>query len=113
MGIRFGKGAKHVTIANVTVKDMWGDGFYVHGSVDVTFCSVIADNNRRQGLSIIDVDGLLVTNSEFKNTRGTRPAAGIDFEPNDPAEKIINVHIENSKFTDNEGPGILISGKRG
>ncbi len=112
MGIRFGKGSKHVTIANVTVKDMWGDGFYVHGSVDVTFCSVVADNNRRQGLSVIDVDGLLVINSEFKNTRGTRPAAGIDFEPNDPAEKIINVHIENSKFTDNEGPGILISGKR-
>lgn len=112
MGVRFGAGSKHVTIANVKAMNMWGDGFYVAGAVDVTFCNVVAENNRRQGISIVDVDGLLVTNSVFKQTRGTRPSAGIDFEPNDASQRIINVHIENSKFIDNEGPAILIAGKK-
>ncbi len=80
-GLRIGKGAKHVTVSNLVSKKMWGDGFYVQDAEDVRFCGVTADANRRQGLSIIQADGLLVLNSVFKNTHGTRPAAGIDFEP--------------------------------
>ncbi|NJN00443.1 MAG: right-handed parallel beta-helix repeat-containing protein, partial [Aquincola sp.] len=60
---------------------MWGDGFYVEGAKDTKFCGVTADNNRRQGLSIVEANGVLVTDSVFKNTRGTRPSAGIDLEP--------------------------------
>jgi hypothetical protein len=113
MGIRIDRGASHVTISGLTAKKMWGDGFYVQGATDVKFCSVLADNNRRQGLSIIEAEGLLVTHSVFKNTRGTRPSAGIDFEPDTPAQQIANVRIEGSQFTDNAGAGIQISGKKG
>jgi hypothetical protein len=113
MGIHINRGASHVTISGLTAKKMWGDGFYVQGAKDVTFCSVVADNNRRQGLSIIDAEGLVVLNSIFKNTRGTRPSAGIDFEPDDGEQKVTDVRIENSQFLDNEGPGILIAGKKG
>jgi Pectate lyase superfamily protein len=113
MGINIEHGAEHITIAGVTAKKMWGDGFYVRSGSDVTFCRVTADSNRRQGMSIISADGLVVMNSVFKNTRGTRPGAGIDFEPNDGDQTITNVRIENSKFIDNAGPGILIAGKKG
>jgi len=113
MGIKIGQDADHVTIAGVTAKKMWGDGFYVSSASDITFCGVIADANRRQGLSIIAADGLAVLNSVFKNTGGTRPGAGIDFEPDDADQTITNVRIENSKFIDNAGPGILIAGKKG
>jgi len=99
--------------AGVTAKKMWGDGFYVTDSEDVAFCSVAAINNRRQGLSIISVDRLLVTNSVFRDTRGTRPSAGIDMEPDKPDELVSNVRIENSKFIDNAGGGIIIAGKKG
>ena len=68
--------------------------------------------NRRQGLSVIQVDGLLVLNSIFKNTHGTRPSAGIDFEPDGVEQKISNVRIVGSKFIDNAGPGILVAGKK-
>jgi len=112
MGIRIGKGAKHITVSGLTSKRMWGDGFYVAGAEDVRFCSVTADANRRQGLSIIEVDGLLVLNSVFKNTHGTRPSAGIDFEPAKESQEISNVRVANSKFLDNEGAGILVAGKR-
>jgi hypothetical protein len=58
MGVWIGEGAEHVTISGVTATKMWGDGFYIQGANDVKPCSVTADNNRRQGLSIIQVNGL-------------------------------------------------------
>ena len=111
-GLRIGKGAKHITVSNVISKKMWGDGFYVQDAEDVRFCGVTADANRRQGLSIIQANGLLVWNSVFKNTHGTRPSAGIDFEPDRVEQKITNVRIVGSKFIDNAGPGILVAGKK-
>jgi polygalacturonase len=112
MGIRMDRGAKNITISGVTARNMWGDGFYVRGAKNVTLCGVTADYNRRQGLSIVDADGVVVTNSLFKNTRGTRPSAGIDLEPNEE-QAITNVRIQSSKFFDNAGSGIQIAGKRG
>jgi polygalacturonase len=111
MGISILHGAKHITIAGVTARRMWGDGFYVKDAEDVRFCSVTADFNRRQGMSIIHADGILVLNSVFKNTRGTRPAAGIDLEPDRDEQEIKNVRIEGSKFINNAGGGIMVSGR--
>ena len=113
MGIRIGPNVARVTIAGVTAKEMWGDGFYVEGATDVAFCSVIATHNRRQGLSIIEADRLLVTKSVFQQTRGTRPSAGIDIEPDKRDQKAINIRIEHSKFINNAGGGVMIAGKRG
>src|SRR4029078_9917465 len=113
MGIHIDDDASHIVINGVTARKMWGDGFYVQGASDVKFCSVIADGNRRQGLSIISADRVIVLNSIFKNTQGTRPSAGIDFEPDDADQKVTDVRIERSQFLDNAGPGILIAGKRG
>ena len=113
MGVRIGPEVKRVTISGVTARDMWGDGFYVSDAVDVALCSVSAIFNRRQGLSIIDANRLLVTDSLFRDTRGTRPSAGIDFEPDKPSQTIKNVRIERSKFIDNAGGGIMIAGKKG
>jgi polygalacturonase len=113
LGIRIDRDASHITVSGLIAKKMWGDGFYVQGASNVKFCSVIADGNRRQGLSIISVEGLLVLNSTFKNTQGTRPSAGIDFEPNEADQRVTEVRIERSQFLDNAGPGILIAGKKG
>jgi hypothetical protein len=112
MGIRIDDGAKHITISGLTSKKMWGDGFYVQEAEDVRFCGVTADGNRRQGLSIIAANGLLVLNSTFKNTHGTRPSAGIDLEPDKERQTISHVRIEGSKFLDNAGEGILVAGKK-
>ena len=113
MGIIIGPDSARVTIAGVTARHMWGDGFYVSGANDVAFCSVVAEQNRRQGLSIIKANRVLVTNSVFRDTSGTRPSAGIDLEPDKPHERVVNVRIERSKFIDNAGGGIIIAGKKG
>jgi polygalacturonase len=112
MGIRIDNGSEHITISGVVVKEMWGDGFYVEGANDVTFCSVTADNNRRQGLSIIETAGLIIKKSIFKNTHGTRPSAGIDIEPDTDEQHVSNVRIQDSQFLDNTGPGIAIVAKK-
>lgn len=113
MGIFIGNNlAQRVTISNVRARNMWGDGFYVGNGDDISFCSVIAENNRRQGLSIVAGNRILVTRSVFRDTRGTRPAAGIDLEPDKPHQKITDVRIESSVFVNNEGGGIIIAGKK-
>jgi parallel beta-helix repeat protein len=99
-------GAKNVVIEGVTTKEAWGDGIYVSArAANITICSVISDNNRRQGLTITDVNGALVKNSVFKNTNGTIPYAGIDIEPNE-SESVKNVKIINNQMSNNKGPGI-------
>ena len=113
MGLMIVEGAKNVTVSGVTSKEMWGDGFYVATAQNVTFCSVVSDHNRRQGLSVIEVDQLEVVSSVFSNTQGTRPSAGIDFEPDNVQQRISNVRVHNSKFLNNKGPGILVAGKKG
>ena len=113
MGLRILRGAKDITVSGVTAKEMWGDGFYVKGAEDVKFCAVTAIHNRRQGLSIVDASGVLITHSMFRDTRGTPPAAGIDLEPDRPEQRIKNVRILNSEFVNNQGEGIKLHGKKG
>ena len=111
-GVAIQKGSERITIARVRARDMWGDGFYVDDATDLAFCSVRAERNRRQGLSIIHGNRILVTRSIFRDTGGTRPGAGIDLEPDKPHQRITNVRIERSKFINNEGGGIMIAGKK-
>ncbi len=112
MGIIVGPETRRITISGVTSRHMWGDGFYVQGAKDVAFCSVVAEHNRRQGLSVVKGNRILVTNSVFRDTRGTAPSAGIDLEPDKREHRISNVRIQRSKFINNAGGGVMIAGKK-
>jgi polygalacturonase len=112
MGILISGGADHVTISGVTAAKMWGDGFYIEGANNVKFCSVTAENNRRQGLSVIQVSGLEIKNSSFRNTHGTRPSAGVDIEPDTDEQHVTNVRIHDTQFLDNAGPGVAVVAKK-
>lgn len=102
---------KNVIVKDVTVSNCWGDGFYVGGkdgaSEDIRLENVVATNNRRQGLSVTHVDGMVIKNSEFSNTNGTSPQAGIDIEPNNN-EKTVNILMENIICNNNETYGMQI-----
>lgn len=102
-------GCVGVLIEGLTLRWGWNDGIYIGGTFqadraycqDVTIRNVVADANRRQGMSIISVDNLLVENCVFKNTRGASPMAGICIEPNNDRERISNAVIRNSVFLNN------------
>lgn len=99
----------NVAIQGVTAVDMWGDGFYV-GSVsrNAKLCSVIADNNRRQGISIVSADGVIVKDSIFKNSNGVLPQSGVQIEPN-ANETVKNVQILNTQALNNKGWGLKLT----
>ena len=110
MGITI-SGVSDIYIDGVLARDCWGDGFYVDGyASNVNFYSVVADYNRRQGMSIVYANGVIVRNSIFKNTRGHNPQAGIDLEPNG-GKSVTNIQILNCQFYDNYHSGIALNGK--
>jgi hypothetical protein len=106
--------SSNIYVGGMTVKDAWGDGFYVGGdpvsSQGITLDGVIADHARRQGVSITNANGVLIKNSAFINTNGTAPSSGIDLEPNNTAQSVVNVQILSSQFLNNAGTGITATG---
>ncbi|WP_347218860.1 right-handed parallel beta-helix repeat-containing protein [Chryseobacterium sp.] len=100
--------ARNFIIENVEISECWGDGIYIKDSYNGNITSVICRDNRRQGLSIIDGDGINVVNSQFIKTSGTIPETGIDIEPNEK-QKVRNVNIVNCICDQNNGYGLLIT----
>lgn len=108
-------GVRDLVFDNVLFKGFRGDGLYL-GSGDTgqerhnydvrvlncTFDGV--NNDNRNGISVIDVDGLLVAGCTFKNcTRSTMPGP-IDLEPNANAYHVLkNVTIRDNWLVDNGG----------
>jgi hypothetical protein len=108
------EGASDVTVNGISCNNSGGDGVYIGGgsrgySSNIVLKNSTFDNNRRQGMSVISVNGLQVQNCTFSNTNGTAPAAGIDMEPNVPADRLQNVTIQNSTASGNQGNGFMIS----
>ena len=103
------RGSTNVGVYGLTLRDSGGDGIYVHDCKNIRIQDVVCDNNYRQGISVIEVDGLTVENSVFKNTWGTPPAAGLDIEPDRPTQGIRHVAFRNCRFEDNYGDGIELN----
>lgn len=94
----------------------------------LTFEDCEADNNYRQGMSIIDGFDITVRGGRFANTNGayrmdpdgggpltagTGPCAGIDIEPNDQPtwiqQRIDRVLLDGVTFERNDGFGLLVT----
>ncbi|MDO3625939.1 hypothetical protein [Mucilaginibacter sp. BT774] len=97
MGISIA-GATNVDIINPVISDCWGDGIYVGRmpgtSKDIRIFCPVLNNNRRNGISIVSVDGLTIRKALVCNTNGTDPQAGIDFEPNGNTDVLNNILID-------------------
>lgn len=107
--------AENVTIENVTIAESGGDGIYLGvGSTEpspkpcknITIRNVDCVANNRQGISVISVDGLTIEDCVLRDTIGTAPEAGIDFEPNNEYDQITNVAMRRVKCVNNKGDGI-------
>ena len=110
-----------ISIHDINISRCTGDGIYIGGyptdyignytyaSKNIKLVNVTSKSNRRQGLSIISVDGLLVDNCKFINTgsvESTPPSAGIDIEPNVSEGRnnsVRNILIKNCTLKGNKG----------
>ncbi len=101
----------NVTVQGLTLAESGGDGIYLGTATkgvtnkDITIRDVICDGNYRQGISVITAENLLIENSVMRNTAGTNPQSGIDFEPNKPTECLKNVIVRNCRTENNRGDG--------
>jgi len=108
------RGCTNIRVFGLTLADSGGDGIYIDDgdnlrrSREIELHEVVCDNNYRQGLSIISVDGLTAENCTFKNTWGTPPCAGVDIETDNADQLARNIVFRNCRFEDNYGAGILI-----
>lgn len=123
MGLNI-KESRNVIVENLYITRCTGDGIYISGgnepsvgiydfaSKNITIKNVVCDDNRRQGMSIIHVDGLIVRDCSFINTGATMstpPSAGIDIEPNVSNGRnmsVRNVVVDNCTVTGNKGSAI-------
>ena len=69
---------------------------------------VDAFRNYRQGMSVIDVDGLTVRDSTFRATHGVPPQAGVDLEPDLPTQRLSRINFTNCSFLNNTGAGFQV-----
>ena len=115
------RGAQNFVVEGLTLKDAGGDGLFVsHGRKvkgqpmpNSTFSSgiirdIVARDNYRLGLSIMSAQDLTIENSTFKDTTGTKPASGVDLEPNYEWQRLINIQFKNNKYINNDRNGIQI-----
>jgi hypothetical protein len=106
-------GASNVDIAGLESSGHGGDGFYIGGpsgrpAMDVSITGCRADNNRRQGLSLVSGARIFVADCELTNTRGTPPQFGIDLEPNNSLDVLQDITILRPRTSGNTGGGIIV-----
>ena len=92
-------GSSRIEIFNPHITDCWGDGVYLGyqsvGNSHIVIKGGIVDNNRRNAVSVIDVNYLEISDIVLSNSNGVLPMSGLHFEPNATNEDIRNVLAKN------------------
>lgn len=108
-------GGSNITVEGLTLLESGGDGVYVgkgwkSGTVpcDIVLRDLVCDRHYRQGISIISARRLLIERCVTRNTKGTPPAAGIDFEPNNFAEELTDCIVRDCVSENNQGNSIVL-----
>ena len=108
-------GSHDIVVEGLTIEESGGDGIYIAASSsgvpshDIVIRDCVSDRNHRQGISVISAENLLVENCTFKNTKGTAPEDGVDFEPNNPTDRFVNCVFRNCVSENNAGNGFELA----
>ncbi|HOJ21937.1 MAG TPA: right-handed parallel beta-helix repeat-containing protein [Armatimonadota bacterium] len=108
------RSCSNIKVYGLTLAESGGDGIYLGTAKsgvtnkDVHIKDVVCDRNYRQGISVITAENLLIENTVMKDTAGTAPQAGIDFEPNHPSERLVNCVMRNCITQNNKGHGYVL-----
>lgn len=109
------RSVSNVVVEGLTLAESGGDGIYLGTGPDrepcrdVTIRGVVCDRNHRQGISVISAERLLIEDCVLRDTGGTAPAAGIDFEPNRPTERLVDCTMRRCVIENNAGTGLLVA----
>lgn len=108
----------NVLIENITFADSGGDGIYL-GNLrkdhspwvceNVVVRNVICRNNKRLGMAIISGKNVLIEDCEFNENMGVAPDGGLDIEPNDAREMLVDITVRRCRAMDNRRTGVNIN----
>ncbi|NLU30582.1 MAG: right-handed parallel beta-helix repeat-containing protein [Bacteroidales bacterium] len=125
-------GSENITVHYGKITDSWGDGIHISDhyrkpykneklsqplvwgiyvskrSKNISIHNVWIDNCRRNGISVISVDNLLIDGCLISNTNGTNPQSGIDLEPNGDYNILKDIRLNNIKTFNNRSGGIIV-----
>lgn len=91
------RSCENVRVYGLTLASSGGDGIYLGVAKRSIPCrkihikDVVCIDNYRQGISVISAENVLMENVVMRDTGGTPPMAGIDFEPNESTERLSNI----------------------
>ena len=98
--------SNNVRVTDIKVEQCWGDCIFIDGNSHNIFISNCTLNHgRRQGVSVISGDNIVIENCLITNVGGTAPQYAIDIEPVEDAT-VGNVIIRNVTVKDCVG-GIM------
>ena len=110
------RGVDHGLVEGLKCTRAGGDGIYVSEgwgypdpaySSNVTIQDCTLDDNRRQGISVISAQDLIIRRCVMSNTgatNGTVPMAGIDFEPDLPSQRLVRCCLRDCSLFGNRAP---------
>lgn len=108
MGISIYK-SSNVTVSGITVEQCWGDCIYIYqNSTHVVVRNCVLKDSRRQGISIISADDVLIDDCIISGIGGCAPGLAIDVEPNE-GNVVDNVKVSRIRVSDCEA-GFSASG---
>lgn len=106
-------GSERVTVEGLTLTASGGDGVYLGVSRpwrrpprDIVLRDLTLRDHHRQGITVVTGVDILMEYLTITGTWGHLPAAGIDFEPNQPTEYLRRIVMRNTCIYDNRGPAI-------
>jgi polygalacturonase len=109
------RSCENVQLIGLTLRSSGGDGVYVGNArkpinycKDIVIKDCLIEDHHRQGISVISVVNLLIENCVIKDTRGSPPQAGIDFEPNSSTERLFGIVVRNCRFENNAGGAVIL-----
>jgi hypothetical protein len=106
---------KNIEVSGLILKESGGDGIYIAGdsssgsfSQDITIDNVVCTDNRRHGMTIISAQDVWIRNSKFLRSSGSTTEVGVDLEPNDSRDRLVNINFSNCTFADNDSSGFVL-----
>ena len=107
------QGAADIRVENMSFVESGGDGICLGALKDglnhcrnVAIRRCVCDRNTRQGISVCSAMNVLIEDCVLKNTDGRLPKSGIDFEPNNEGELMVNCLMRRCRIENNAASGI-------
>lgn len=108
------KSSSNIQVLGLHLWESGGDGVYLGTArqwvtnKDILLKDLVCDRQYRQGISVITAENLTIENVVMRDTGGTAPEAGIDFEPNHPEERLVNCVMRNCVAERNASYGFVL-----